>query len=298
MTPANSTKRARTRLVALGALVAAVAAVAIAAASARDPERPRSNVAPATTADRAAGREEPVWPVEGARARARDIARQRGGLVSFAAIGPAGRTLGYEEDRRYVSASVVKAMLLVAELRRLRREDLPLDEVTANLLRAMITYSDNEAADAIYYRVGDAGLHEVAARAGMDRFEISGYWANAQLTAADMARFMWRLEELLDLPGGDVGSAALAGIVESQRWGLPEALPRDARIRFKGGWRSTELGQLVHQAGLVEVKGRRYALAVMTDAQPSMEHATGTIRLIGEQLLRSDRRRGRAGSGS
>ena len=293
-------RRALRRFAALVALVAATAATAVAVllATGREASPQPARLALAAASEAAAAPDEPVWPAVGARARARAIARERGGLVSFAAIGPAGRTLGYDEDRRYVSASVVKAMLLVAELRRLRREDAAIDAATADLLRAMITYSDNDAADAIYYRVGDAGLHEVAEQAGMSRFQVYGYWANAQLTAADMARFMWRLEELLDLPGGELGSEVLADIVDSQRWGLPQALPEGAEIRFKGGWRSTELGQLVHQAGLIELKGRRYALAVMTDAQPSMDHATGTIRLIGEQILRSARRRERGVSGS
>ena len=48
----------------------------------------------------------------------------------------------------------------------------------------MITISDNDAADAIYDRVGDAGLIAVAERAGMTRFTVAGYWGNAQIAAA------------------------------------------------------------------------------------------------------------------
>ena len=242
----------------------------------------------------------PVWPAAGAPGAAREIAGARGGLVSFAAIGPHGRVVGFHENRRYVSASVVKAMLLVAELRRLRRGDMPLDAGTAGLLRAMITASDNDAADQIYYRVGDAGLNEVAERAGMARFDVSGHWGNAQVTAADLAGFMWRLDGLLDLPHGGFGSELLAGIVEYQRWGIPEVAPERARLRFKGGWRPTDLGQLVHQVARVDRRDQRYAVAVLTDAQPSMEHAIGTIKLISAELIRRDRpsRRRPSGGGS
>ncbi|MDQ3759667.1 MAG: hypothetical protein M3331_06980, partial [Actinomycetota bacterium] len=66
--------------------------------------------------------DEPAWPVKSAVARAEEIARNRQGLVSFAAVGPGGRTVGFEPNRQYFSASVTKCMLLVAELRRLRRE--------------------------------------------------------------------------------------------------------------------------------------------------------------------------------
>ena len=57
-------------------------------------------------------------------------------------------------------------MVLSAELRRLAADDAEVDESTAALLKAMITASDNEAADAIYGQVGDVGMHEVAERAG------------------------------------------------------------------------------------------------------------------------------------
>ena len=236
----------------------------------------------------------PVWPARGALAAAEEIARDRGGLVSFAAIGPGRRELGFGEERRYVSASTVKAMLLVAELRRLEAADLPLDESTQGLLEAMITFSDNAAADVIYGRVGDEGLYEVAKLAGMRRFDVYGYWANAQITAADMAGFAGRLNRLLDLGGGEEGSRLLASVIPEQSWGIPEAAPAGATVRFKGGWRPTELGDLVHQVARVDSGKRSYSLAILTDGQPSMDHGEETIRLIARELLRTDRSRARS----
>lgn len=301
-TPAPG-RRARVALalLAVGAPLVAATLVLAGDGTATRPLRDARLSPPARLAiDRHADR--PRWPAPGAPGEARKIARRRGGLVSFAAMGPGGHAVGFHENRRYVSASVVKAMLLVAELSRLDRTKLPLDDGTRATLRAMITYSDNDAADQIYYRVGDAGLYAVAKRAEMPRFTVMGYWANAQITAADTASFMWRLDRLLDVRRGGFGSELLAGIVDYQRWGLAEAVPKDARLRFKGGWRSTGLGQLVHQAARVDRDGRRYAVAVLTDGQPSMEHAIGTVRLIGEQLIRRDRpprrRPSAGGSGS
>lgn len=233
---------------------------------------------------------EPEWPAEGAGDEARSIARERGGLVSFAAIGPGGREVTYEADRLYSAASVVKALLLVAELRRLERGALPLDDGTAQTLKAMITWSDNAAADAIYARSGDEGLFDVARDAGMQRFTVAGHWGNAQITAADMASFMWNLDELLDLPYGRYGGKLLGSIVESQSWGLPAVTPDDAHLRFKGGWVPTDDGQIVHQAGSVELDGKRYAVAVLTDAQPSMAYAIETVEAVEWQLLRRDPR--------
>jgi hypothetical protein len=227
------------------------------------------------------------WPVEGAVADAERIARSRDGVVSFAAVGPDGTAVGYEPDRQFYSASVSKSMLLVAELRRLRREGTPLDQPTRSLLEQMITVSDNDAADAIYERVGDPGLDEVAEAAGMSHFGGDvGHWSNVKITAADMALFMSKLDKLLALPYGGAGSEMLASVTPLQRWGIPQAAPDDADVRLKGGWRPSETGQLVHQAASVEIDGETYALAVLSDGNPSQVYGQETIRLIAAQLLR------------
>jgi hypothetical protein len=227
-----------------------------------------------------------VWPAEGAAAEAQRIAESRSGVVSFAAIGPGGETMGFEPNREFYSASVAKSMLLVAELRRLAAEESPLDEETRTLLQQMITVSDNDAADTIYERVGDPGLNEVAQLTGMTGFGGDvGHWSNVKITAGDMALFMSKLDELLDLPAGEAGSEMLASVTPTQRWGIPEAAPEKAAVRLKGGWRPTDTGQLVHQAARVDVGGESYSLAILTDGNPSQEYGEETIRLIAAGVL-------------
>jgi hypothetical protein len=188
-------------------------------------------------------------------------------------------------DQPYTSASVVKALLLAAELRRLEAEGAPLDATTQGKLRAMIAYSDNDAADAIYYRVGDAGLMTVAARAGMESFSVAGYWASAQITAEDMARLFARLDRVFHGPHSEFGKGLLGSVIEEQRWGIPAAAGRSWNVRFKGGWRSTELGELAHQAAELQRDGERISIAVLTDAQPSQTYAQETVRGVAERLL-------------
>jgi hypothetical protein len=216
---------------------------------------------------------------------ARRYARSRDGLVSFAVVDSRGRHHGLAAERRYVSASVVKVMLLAAELDRLRAAGLPLDPATRRLLSAMITYSDNDAADSIYYRVGDAGLFAVARRARMRDFTVSGYWANAEISARDMAGLMAGLDRVLVGPHADFAAGLLAAIVPAQRWGIPAVAPEGWRVRFKGGWRGTERGQLVHQVARLERGRREIALAVLTDGQPTMAYGIETVHEIAERLL-------------
>jgi hypothetical protein len=217
--------------------------------------------------------------------RARRFIDSRTGSVSFAAIDAKGRMRSAAGDRNYVSASVVKALLLAAELRRLDAEGTALDPATKQLLSAMITYSDNDAADTIYYRVGDVGLMDVAARAGMESFSVAGYWANAQITAEDMARFFYRLDRIFESSFPEFAKGLLGGVVEEQRWGIPSATGKRWIVRFKGGWRATELGQLAHQAAELRRGGERISIAVLTDGQPSQAYAQETVRGVADRLL-------------
>lgn len=218
--------------------------------------------------------------------RAARYARRDEGLVSFALVDRRGRRHGFDEHRQYVSASAVKALLLAAELRRLKAARLPLDPATRSTLEAMITVSDNDAADLIYSRVGDTGLREVAEKAGMRAFDVSGYWGNAQLTAADLARFYSRLERNLAGPESRTAMEMLNSVIDEQRWGIPAVAGDRWRPLFKGGWITTGLGELVHQAALLKgPRGERVSLAVMTDGQPSRTDAIADIEKIAGILL-------------
>jgi Beta-lactamase enzyme family len=228
-----------------------------------------------------------VVPVADGLDAAHRFASSREGFVSFAVVDTTGHEHGHAASTRYVSASVVKAMLLAAELRRLAAADLPLDPATQDTLHAMVTYSDNDAADAIYGRVGDAGLYDIARRAEMGGFEVSGYWANAQITAIGMARMFARLPEMFPSRHREYGLGLLGSVVPAQRWGIPAAARDEWLVRFKGGWRSTDRGQLVHQAAELHEGDTRLSLAVLTDGQPSQAYGIETVHGIASRLLSS-----------
>jgi hypothetical protein len=233
-----------------------------------------------------------VYPPPGALRRAQRFAAARAD-VSFAVIDRSLGLRGYDYDRQYSSASVSKALLLAAELRRLDREGLPLDAQTKALLEPMVTYSDNRAADAIYARVGDDGLEEVAERAGMSNFvPTPGFWGGDQITAADMARFFYRLDANLAGRHRAYAKRLLAGITPVERWGIPEAIGGGWSIWFKGGWRppggEQNSGPVTHQAALLEHRrGERLALAVLSDEAPWGGGGFEAIEGIARRLLAS-----------
>jgi beta-lactamase family protein len=239
------------------------------------------------------------YPAPHAIRSAEDFAASRGD-VSFAVIDDSIGLRGYDVDREFSSASLSKALLLAAELRRLDRDDLPLDSETKELLEPMVTYSDNRAADAVYAQVGDEGLEEVAGRAGMRDFEATpGFWGGDRITAADMARFFYGLEANLPGPHRAYAKGLLARIAPVERWGIPRAVGHGWSVWFKGGWRPAggehTSGAVTHQAALlVHRGGERLALAVLSDEAPGDAGGFAAIEGVTERLLAAPppRRRG------
>ena len=217
---------------------------------------------------------------------ARRYARSRQGVVAFAVLENGGRPRGLLRTTRFPSASVSKAMLLVAYLRKAGSRRL--SETERAILRPMIVVSDNIAADTVYRQVGGSGLHAVARAAIMRKFADAGYWANAQITAADQARFFLRIDRLVPAAHRPYARKLLSSVTGPQRWGIPVAARRH-RLKsfFKGGWRAG----ITHQVALLERRrGRaRLSLAVLTSGAPSGAYGEQTIEHLAARVLRSFR---------
>jgi beta-lactamase class A len=226
-----------------------------------------------------------VFPSRAAIDAARRWAGTRQGRVSFAVADHAGVT-GLHEDDPYPSASLVKAMLLVAFLDRLERESAQISSRDAFRIDAMIRVSDNDSATAIFRRLGPEALRTLAHRAGMKSFAIGRSWSEARVTAADQAVFFLNLDRLLPPGRRPLARYLLSSVEPLQSWGVPEAARPRWQVLFKGGWRPDGDGQLVHQAALMERGRRRVAVAVLTEDNPSEEYGHVTIRGIAERLLR------------
>lgn len=226
-----------------------------------------------------------LLPTDSAVRAARRWAQRRPGVVSFAVADERGGVRGLAMRRAYPSASLTKAMLLVARLRELAAAGEPLTENERTTLGYMIRLSDNASADQVYAGLGDRPILELARRAGMRDFAIAGDWANATLTAADQARFFLALDRLLPRRFRDFARNLLATVSAEQSWGVPQAARPRWRVFFKGGWRPQEDGELVNQAALLERGSRRLAIAVLTRASPLMADGEQTIEGVTARLL-------------
>jgi hypothetical protein len=187
--PARLPRRRRRRLLAMGVLgaVALLASVRLVLRAPTSPAGP--SAPPAGSESSGSGVSVLRLPTASELNAAKLFASQRAGRVSFAVVDTSGALACYRCRASYHSASVVKAMLLVSYLDGVAAgsEALPAGHKTD--LESMISVSDNDAAAAIYRHVGDEGLRELAHKAQMADFRVSGSWGSARITAADQPRF-------------------------------------------------------------------------------------------------------------
>jgi hypothetical protein len=223
-----------------------------------------------------------VFPSPAAIARASDWLKSRAGVTALAVVDTSSVLHGWHRNEQFVTASVIKAMLLVEYL----RTHATLSSWAVSTLTPMIEESDNTAAEAVYHVVGDAGLYSLAKAAGMTRFSIAGVLFGAQLTAADQARYFYRLPSLVPKAHRAFALYLLSHIVSYQSWGIPAAArPLGWQVWFKGGWRGTDIGQLVHQLARLSKGPRTFSMAVFTNGDPSQAYGIQTIAGVAARLV-------------
>jgi Beta-lactamase enzyme family len=217
-------------------------------------------------------------------ARARAYAEARLGEVSFAVRAEA-RLYGVGARRTVPSASVLKAMLLVAYLRHPDVRERPLTKADRDLLTPMVRWSDNATAGRVRVFVGDAGLLALARRVGMRSFvPAAPIWGLSRIDAADQTLFFLHLDRFVPTRHRATALRLLRTIVPSQRWGIARVRPPGWALYFKGGWGSGS-GAVDHQVALLRRGDRRVAVAILTTDSPSHDYAKQTLRGVAKRLL-------------
>ena len=227
----------------------------------------------------AAAEPDPVWHPHVRVAK--EYARSRAGDVSFAVRTP-GRFGGWRANHTMSSASVVKAMLMLAYLNRQGVRGRDLDDGDRGLLGPMIRRSANKAANQVYGIVGSEGLYHLARRVGMRHFSTMAVWGGSQITAADQTKLFLRIDRYVVRRHRDEALRLLGSIVPRQRWGIARVRPRGWALHFKGGWTS----RVQNQVALLRRGERRIAIAVLTSDSPSAAYGRETQRGIAARLLR------------
>jgi beta-lactamase class A len=209
----------------------------------------------------------------------------RRGDVAFALRTPHA-FYGYRSDHQEWSASVLKAMLLVAYLDRPSVATRPLTAADTGLLDPMIEVSDDDAADTVDTEIGGGGLQALAARVGMDRFAAAEpIWGETLITPRDQTRLFLHIDSDVVAAHRAYAMHLLRSITPSQRWGVGEVAPRGWKLYFKGGWGSGT-GLIDSQVALLTRGCARISIAVLTMHDPSHAYGKQTLRGIFARLLR------------
>jgi hypothetical protein len=210
-------------------------------------------------------------------------ARTRVGDIAFA-VRTDDRFYGYRPDHVEWSASVVKAMLMVAYLDRPSVAHRVLNGYDRSLLDPMITQSNNAAADQVDSIVGYAGLQSLADRVGMSSFANASPWGETHITARDQTKFFLHIDSYVTPLHRRYAMLLLSSIVPYERWGVAEVAPKGWTLYFKGGW-GYGTGLLDHQVALLKRGCARVSIAVLSMYDGSHAYGKATLRSIFARLL-------------
>ncbi len=227
------------------------------------------------------------FPGPAAIDRAERYLERRMGRTALAVVDSEGRISGVNLHRTFITGSVVKAMLLVAYLRRLdAMGQRRVDGFSNSFLYPMINVSDNAAATRCWSIVGNVGVLSVAAAAGMTNFSVTTDWGSARFSAADQARFFFAMDSLIPPEFVTYARRLLSTIADYESWGIPAvARPLGYTVFFKGGWRPSPDIFLVHQIARLEGHHHTFSMAVMTDGDADMGYGIDTIQGVTRALL-------------
>lgn len=214
---------------------------------------------------------------------ARAYIRTRRGLISFAVQTEHG-FWGYESTRTYPSASVFKAMLLVAYLDHPSVRGRALHSHDTAWLVPMIERSDDTAAQHVFDFLGRDRLRALGQRVGMRRLTVARIWGRSRIDAADQARFFLHIDSFVVPRHRAFALHLLASVTPSQRWGFGRLHVHGWRLYFKGGW-GAGTGWVDHQVALLLRGPMRVSVAILTHFDGSHAYGKATLEGIASRLL-------------
>ncbi|MFD6859483.1 serine hydrolase [Rhodococcus sp. NPDC060090] len=207
---------------------------------------------------------------------ATELAAERGAEVTVAVLDRAtgARTVGGVNEP-LATASVVKLFIADDLLFRESIGEILLADEDYDLIREMLTHSDDSAANLLWEAFdGHEIVERVAERHSLDGTVASvDSWWNTVTTASDILTWY---DDLLSGRGGlDESSAAriIGSLLEfdptgsdgyDQRFGLPDGLPSAVDLGVKAGWMCCLDSQWIHLSTGFFGNYHRYVVAVLS----------------------------------
>lgn len=192
------------------------------------------------------------------------------------------------------TASTIKLAMVVDLFTRAGRGKITLTVTDRAQIQAMLHSSDDDAADALWYRYAGAdhlaynddfpayGLTDLTPQRGFSTY--FPYWGFQQSTPADLDRLITYVLTELDAADRAYIVGALQHVDEDQQWGVWAAGP-DRSPGNKNGWSLEQGGWVINSVGFAG-PGQRYTLAMMNSlgGQGGYEDGVATLSTVAEQL--------------
>ncbi len=190
-------------------------------------------------------------------------------------------------------ASVAKVPIMLTVLNQVDWAGRSPNDYERELLRQMITVSDNIDAYALWDAIGGADeVAEYLSSIGIDGIVPNAqYWGESRALAVDVAETFAMLVKgaILSESSTAVALQLLEGVHEAQGWGVPSGAitdPAVTAVGVKNGWFPAADGWRVNSVGYVlsEESELAYAIAVLSNEQPSLEYGIETIERLSQIL--------------
>jgi beta-lactamase class A len=205
-----------------------------------------------------------------------------------------GEQIGIRADESFASASVMKLPILVELERQVANGTLNWTDSLWSQASAMMTVSDNIAANRLYDLLGHGRVNETMAKLGLTGTRLANRFSDARTqgppgqnrtTPADMA-------ELLELIATDQlisakASADMRALLEqsTDRSKLARLLPPGTRVAHKSGWYEG----IANDVGIVTPSqgGARWVIAVFAEGLPDAETGNQLIAVVSHAVYQS-----------
>ncbi|MBI2908006.1 MAG: serine hydrolase [Chloroflexi bacterium] len=235
-------------------------------------------------------------PLRDLSAEAQSFLDSRDGKWGVAVVVPSqGVMYTANGDELTPMASVVKVAIMLATMDRAMKEGRNLTKRELQLLRPMITQSDNDSATALWDELGGgAAVTAYVNSLGISDFVPNPWdaWGASRASAKGLASLFAQLAfgNILNEPMREIALELLSNVTPSQRWGVAAGTSSDPPpgtvIGLKDGWYPARYAWWVNSAGMLLPGDDRppYTIAVLTRGSPSLEYGIATIEGVAQMV--------------
>ncbi|MGW4462632.1 serine hydrolase [Micromonospora sp. NPDC004704] len=187
--------------------------------------------------------------------------------------------------RAFQTASIVKVDILAALLLRAQEKGEQLTATDRQRARPMIVISDNNAASALYQKIGKvAGLTAANRTLGLVETKPNVHWGMTTTTAADQVRLLAAITAT-DSPLAPASRAMILDLMsqvdKTQRWGVPAAATAQTTgVYVKNGWVPDDANGNrweVNTIGRLVEPGHDWLVAVLSDNHVKLQDGTAMV---------------------